>query len=99
MVLRSGTDRDGASGSGGNNNHHGNDAPLPDPPIHPTLADVLTQQTRLMVHIVNQMANVGNQGLSAEPQVNRFGDIFYTDPLDADFWLNVIEEKLGLIEC
>ena len=40
IVLRSGTDRDGASGSGGNNNNN-NDSPLPNPPIHPTLADVL----------------------------------------------------------
>ena len=104
MVLRSGTDRDGANGSGGNNNRN-NDIPLPEPPIHPTLADVLAQQTELMAHIVNQMGNAGNHGPRAEPHVNRFGEFFRTnppifrsskDPLDADFWLNIIEEKLGL---
>ncbi|XP_039778938.1 GDSL esterase/lipase At5g03610-like [Panicum virgatum] len=61
-----------------------------------------------MATIVNQMGNAGNNGPRAEPQVNRFGDFFRTnppifrgskDPLDADFWLNVIEEKLVLIEC
>ena len=54
------------------------------------------------------MGNAGNHGPRAEPPVNRFGEFFRTnppifrgskDPLDADFWLNVIEEKLGLIEC
>ena len=52
------------------------------------------------------MGNAGNHGPRAEPQINRFGDFFRTnppifrgskDPLDVDFWLNVIEEKLGLI--
>ena len=46
------------------------------------------------VTIVNQMGNAGNHGPRAEPQVNRFGDFFRTnppifrgskDPLDADF--------------
>ena len=41
-------------------------------------------------------------------KVNRFGEFFRTnppifcgskDPLDVDFWLNAIEEKLGLIQC
>ena len=45
MVLRSGTDRDGANGSGGNHNRN-NDIPLPDPPVHPTLADVLAQHDK-----------------------------------------------------
>ena len=107
MVLRSGTERDGANGSGGNNNCN-NEDPLPNPPVHPSLADVLARQTELMAHLVNQMGNASNNGPRAEPQVNRFGDFFHTnppifrgskDPLDADFWLNVIEEKLGLIEC
>ena len=107
MVLRSETERDGANGSGGNNNRN-NEDPLPNPPVHPTLADVLARQTKLMAHLVNQMGNAGNNGPKAEPQVNRFGEFFRTnppifrgskDPLDADFWLNVIEEKLGLIEC
>ena len=102
MVLRSRTDWDGATGSGVNNN---NDVPLPDPPVHPTLVDILARQTELMAHIVNQMGNAGNHGLRDEPQVNRFGEFFRTnppifrgskDPLDADFWLNIIEEKLGL---
>ena len=92
MVLRSGTDRDGANSSGGNNNN--NDAPLPNPPIHPTLADVLARQTELMAHLVNQMGNAGNHGRRAEPLVNRFREFFRTnppifcgskDPLDADF--------------
>ena len=61
-----------------------------------------------MAHLVNQMGNAGNHGPRAEPPVNRFGEFFRTnpptfrgskDPLDADFWLNVIEEKLALIEC
>ena len=65
-------------------------------------------QTELMTTIVNQMGNAGNHGPGAEPPVNRFGEFFRTnppifrgskDPLDADFWLNIIEEKLGLIEC
>jgi len=107
MVLRSGTDRESANGSGGNNNHN-NDIPLPDPPVHPTLADILARQTKLMAHLVNQMGNADNHGPRAEPQVNRFGEFFRTnppifcgskDPLDADFWLNIIEEKLALIEC
>ena len=42
MVLRSGTERDGANGSGGNNNRN-NEVPLPNPPVHPTLADVLAR--------------------------------------------------------
>ena len=76
--------------------------------IHPTLMDVLARQTELKAHIVNQMGNAGNHGPRAEPQVNRFAEFFRTnppifrgskDPLDAAFWLNVIEEKLGLIEC
>jgi len=107
MVLRSGNERDGASGSGGNN-HRNNEDPLPNPPVHPNLADVVARQTELMAHLVHQLGNAGNNGPRAEPQVNRFGDFFRTnppifrgskDPLDADFWLNVIEEKLGLIEC
>ena len=107
MVLHSGTDRDGANGSSANNNNN-NNGPLPNPPIHPTLADVLAQQTHLLGHIFNQLGNAGNQGHRAEPQLNKFGEFFRTnppifrgskDPLDADFWLNVIEEKLGLIEC
>ena len=53
MLLRSGTDRDGASGSGGNN-HRNNEDPLPNPPVHPNLADVLARQTELMAHLVNQ---------------------------------------------
>lgn len=105
MVLRSGTERIGASG---NNNNDNNNGPLPDPPIQPTLADVLTQQTELFGHIVNQMGNNGNQGQREESQVNKFGDFFRTnppifrgskDPLDVDFWLNTIEEKLGFIQC
>jgi len=105
MVLRSGTERIGASG---NNNNDNNNGPLPDPPIQPTLADVLTQQTQLFGHIINQMGNNGNQGQREESQVNKFGDFFRTnppifrgskDPLDVDFWLNTIEEKLGFIQC
>ena len=104
MVLHSGTDRDGANGSSANNNN--NNGPLPNPPIHPTLADVLAQQTHLLGHIFNQLGNAGNQGHRAEPQLNKFGEFFRTnppifrgskDPLDADFWLNVIEEKLVLL--
>jgi hypothetical protein len=105
LITGSGTERDGASGSGGNNNN--NNAPLPDPPIHPTFADVLAQQTQLLGHIVNQLSNISNQGPRDEPQVNKFGEFFRTNPpifrgskdlLDTDFWLNVIEEKLGLIQ-
>ena len=51
MVLRSETDRDDASASGANRN--GNDVPIPEPPIHPTLADILAWQTELLVHLVN----------------------------------------------
>jgi len=79
MVLRSGTERDGANGSGGNNNRN-NEVPLPNPPVHPTLTDVLAQQTELMAHLVNQMGNAGNNGPRAEPQVNRFGEFFRTNP-------------------
>jgi len=104
MVLRSGTERIGASGNNNNDNNNGH---LPDPPIQPTLADILTQQTQLFGHIVNQMGNNGNQGQRKESQVNKFGDFFRTnppifrgskDPLDVDFWLNTIEEKLGFIQ-
>jgi hypothetical protein len=54
------------------------------------------------------MGNAGNQAPREEPQVNKYGEFFRTnppifhvskDPLDADFWLNAIEEKLGLIQC
>ena len=55
MVLRSGTERDGANGSGGNNNRN-NEVPLPNPPVHPSLADVLARQTKLMATIVNKWA-------------------------------------------
>ena len=79
MVLRSGTERDGANGSGGNANRN-NEIPLPNPPVHPNLADVLARQTELMATIVNQMGNAGNNGPRAEPQVNRFGDFFRTNP-------------------
>ena len=72
MVLHSGTERDGANGSGGNNNHN-NEDPLPNPPVHPNLTDVLARQTELMATIVNQMGNAGNNGPRAEPPVNRFG--------------------------
>ena len=58
--------------------------------------------------MVNQMGNNGNQDQREEPQVNKFGDFFRTNPpifrgfknsLDVNFWLNTIEEKLGLIQC
>jgi hypothetical protein len=52
MVLRWGTERDSANSSGGNTNRN-NEVPLPEPPIHPTLADVLARQTELMAHLVN----------------------------------------------
>jgi hypothetical protein len=54
------------------------------------------------------LGNAGNQAPREEPQVNKYGDFFRTnppifrgskDPLDADFWLHVIEEKLNLIQC
>ena len=93
MVLRSGTERDGANGSGGNTNRN-NEVPLPNPPVYPTLEDVLARQTELMAHLVNQMGNAGNHGTRADPPGNRFGEFFRTnppifrvskDPLDADF--------------
>jgi hypothetical protein len=109
MNLRSGTGTNCGNGSGGNNNNNNND--LPNPPIHPTLVDVLAQQTQLLGQLVNHIGNLGNAGNQApreEPQVNKYGDFFRTnppifhgskDPLDADFWLHVIEEKLNLIQC
>ena len=53
--MRSGTERDGANGSGGNNNRN-NEVSLPNPPVHPNLADVLARQTELMATIVNKWA-------------------------------------------
>jgi hypothetical protein len=114
MNLRSGTGANRGNGSGGsnnNNNNNKNNNNLPDPPIHPTLADVLAQQTQLLGQLVNHignLGNIGNQATREEPQVNKFGDFFRTnppifrgtkDPLDVDFWLHVIEEKLNLIQC
>jgi hypothetical protein len=108
MNLHSGTGANRWNGSGGNNNNNNN---LPNSPIHPTLADVLAQQTQLLGQLVNHIGNLGNVGNQApreEPQVNKYGDFFPTnppifcgskDPLDADFWLHVIEEKLNLIQC
>jgi hypothetical protein len=110
MNLRSGTGTNRANGSDGNNNNNNNND-LPNPPIHPTLMDVLAQQTQSLGQLVNHTGNMGNAGNQApreEPQVNKYGDFFRTnlpifrgskDPLNADFWLNVIEEKLGLIQC
>jgi hypothetical protein len=72
---------------------------------------VFAQQTQLLGQLVNHIGNLGNAGNQApreEPQVNKYGDFFRTnppifrgskDPLDADFWLHVIEEKLNLIQC
>jgi hypothetical protein len=69
---------------------------------------MLAQQNQLLGQLVNHignMGNAGNQALREEPQVNKYGDFFRTnpsifrgskDPLESDFWLNVIEEKLGL---
>jgi hypothetical protein len=111
MNLRSGTGANRGNGSGGNNNNNNNNNNLPEPPVHPTFADVLAQQTQLLGQLVNHIGNLGNIGIQApreEPQVNKFGDFFRTnppifrgskDPLDADFWLHVIEEKLNLIQC
>jgi hypothetical protein len=109
MNLRSGTGTNRANGSGGNNNNNSNND-IPNPPIHPTLVDVLAQQTQLLGQIVNYIGNMGNANNQApreEPLVNKYGEFFRTnppifcgskDPLDADFWLNAIEEKLGLIQ-
>jgi hypothetical protein len=113
MNLHSGTGTNYANSSGGNNNNNknNNDDDLPNPPIHPSLADVLAQQTQLLGQLVNHIGNMGNAGNQApreEPQVNKYGEFFRTnpsifrgskDPLDADFWINAIEEKLGLIQC
>ena len=57
MMLRSGTERDGANGSGGNTNRN-NEVPLPNPPVHPNLADVLARQTELMAHLEIGRAHV-----------------------------------------
>jgi hypothetical protein len=112
MNLCLGTGTNLANGSGGNNNNNNNNSnDIPNPPIHPTLADVLAQKTQLLGQIVNHIGNMGNASNQApreEPQVNKYGKFFRTnppifhgskDPLDADFWLNAIEEKLGLIQC
>jgi hypothetical protein len=69
MNLRSGTGTNCGNGSGGNNNNNNND--LPNPPIHPTLVDVLAQQTQLLGQLVNHIGNLGNAGNQApreEPQ-------------------------------
>jgi hypothetical protein len=110
MNLRLGTGMNRANGSGKNNNNNNNND-IPNPSIHPTLADVLAQQTQLLGQIVNHIGNMGNAGNQApreEPQVNKFREFFRTNPpifhgskdhLDVDFWLNTIKEKLGLIQC
>jgi hypothetical protein len=110
MNLCSETGTNRANGSGENNNNNNNND-IPNPPIHPTLMDVLAQQIQLLGQIVNHISNMGNAGNQApreEPQVNKFREFFRTnppifrgskDPLDADCWLNAIEEKLGLIQC
>jgi hypothetical protein len=96
MNLRSRTEMNRVNGSGGNNNNNNNDD-IPNPPIHPTLAEVLAQQTQLLGQIVNHIGNIGNAGNQApreEPQVNKFGEFFRTNPpifrgsknpLNADF--------------
>jgi hypothetical protein len=76
----------------------------------PTLPSTPLSRTCLpnKLNSLGNMGNAGNQASREEPQVNKFGEFFCTkppifrdskDPLDADFWLNAIEEKLGLIQC
>jgi hypothetical protein len=62
MNLHSGTGTNRASGSGGNNNNNNNNN-LPNPPIHPTLADVLAQQTQVLGQLVNHIGNMGNAAI------------------------------------
>jgi hypothetical protein len=85
MNLRLGTGTNRGNGSGGNNNNNSNNNnnDLPNPPMHPTLADVLAQQTQLLGQLVNHIGNLGNTGNQApieEPQVNKYGDFFRTNP-------------------
>jgi hypothetical protein len=62
MNLRSGTGANRGNGLGGNNNNNNNNNNnrLPDPPVHPTLVDVLAQQTQLLGQLVNHIGNFGN---------------------------------------
>lgn len=73
----------------------------PNPPVNPTFADVLAQQTWLLRQLVQSL---GNQGppRREEPQARSYGDFLHTnppifhgteDPFDADYWIGTIKKK------
>jgi hypothetical protein len=107
MNLRLGTGTNHANGSGRNNNNNNNN--IPNPPIRPSRGRACpTNSTPWANSQPSNMGNAGNQAPREEHQVNKFGEFFRTnppffrgskDPLDVEFWLNTIEEKLGLIQC
>ena len=94
----------GNSDAGGENG----EPPLPPPPLHPTLVEILRRseesrqtQNQIMQAIVQHLGGQGHGGqrhghsafMATDPPIFRGSK----EPLDADFWLRVIEQKFGLI--
>ncbi|WVZ90355.1 LOW QUALITY PROTEIN: hypothetical protein U9M48_036664, partial [Paspalum notatum var. saurae] len=98
-------------GNGSGHGEHDGDERLPDPP-NVTLVDVLMRaetnrqdQNRLLQTLIENLGHRGGDGGHQRRGYDSFSrldpPIFKVtkDPLDADHWIRIIEQKFGLMEC
>ena len=72
------------------------------PPEHPTLAQVMAQQTQLLQAIATgQQARVASHGSRLEEFMHTKPPVFSSEsePLEVDDWLCTMEKKLTLARC